>query len=122
MNEQELEAQNAALKKALAEAHLTQRIGKVAGVAPSAIGDVVGRALERFDVDDKGALRVKPLSGAVSWETPETFVDSLRLSAPHLFDGNATKPSAAAAPDLSKMSVEQKLAYANERTRPVGMK
>lgn len=121
MNEEAYKKQIAKLQKELSREKLTNRIGKIAGIAPTALPDLVERAMNRFDVNDDGDLRVKPLSATVSWETPESFVDGLRSTALHFFTDNQTsKSSGPSKSEIAAMSPEAKLAFANELTRPFG--
>lgn len=105
------------------------------GVHPSAIEDVIGRAQGVFQVGDDGTLTPK-VGGTVLYgsdgTTPMTmseWVGSLKEKSPHLFrqsNGGGISPNAEqkfggfTASQIEKMTPEQKLAAANEASRPKG--
>ena len=103
------------LEKKLARAEATARVSKIAGVAPTAIDDVVDRVLQHFDVGDDANLRVKPNTGTVIWETVESLVGGMRSTAGHLFSdaGPRGKGDGPFPAQVAAMTPEQKLEYAN---------
>lgn len=147
--EDQLAARGKALSDAekarqLAEAKIKQQAVKIAmrdaindpkaGVVPSAVDDIVQRALTTFAVDDDEKL-VPKQGGAVLYGsdgvtpmTPLEWLGTLKDTSPHLFKqsnggGNGVgeqKFNGFSKSEIEKMSPEQKLAMANEASKPKG--
>lgn len=111
------------LKDKLTLAEIKLRVAPTKGLHPAALDDVAARLSKHFDVDDDGNLRVKPNTATVSWATPESMVEELRGSAGHFFtDTRSSGHSGPSKSEIESMSPEEKLAFANEMTKPAGVK
>lgn len=128
----------------LAESKIKQQAVKIAmrdaindpkaGVVPSAVDDIIQRALSTFTVDDEEKLTPKQggavLYGAdgVTPMSPLEWLGTLKDTSPHLFkqsNGGGTgaaeqKFNGFSKAEFEKLSPEQKIAAHNEANKPKG--
>lgn len=73
---------------------MTQEATK-AGVAPTAVSDIIDRALKVFTVDDDGTVIARNSDGEIITKggkplTPEVFMSDLKKSAPHFWPSSVS--------------------------------
>lgn len=139
---QKLAGRNTILETRLREQAIKQMIvtaaaSEKAGVQPSAIDDIVSRALGVFVVENDGERIVPKAGDAILYGSDGTtpmsageWIETLKDKSPHLFkqstggggNGGAGEKrfGGFSAADVAAMSPEEKLRIANEASRPRG--